>query len=193
MNATPLQQAVARFLAAHDSACAAFSRKVTTLEAEALSGVRSALLSELPGERGAAQDRADFDLAGLDAVLAPTAAEVTIRAALAAGPTPGRWWAQSRGTYWHEEEADVRAADGAEVDQAEFVHPIGDVPTTRGQMYMRDAAFIVACDPVAIAELLSQLDALRALHSGKPGACKGAPECGALRANPATNPNSHQS
>ncbi|MGJ7523291.1 hypothetical protein ACSFA0_22610 [Variovorax sp. LT1P1] len=193
MSATPLQQAVARFLAAHDSACAAFNRKLTDSETEVLGGVRSALLAELSGEHGAAQDRADFDLAGLGAVLAPTAAEVTIRAALAAGPTPGRWWAQSRGTYWHEEEADVRAADGAEVDQAEFVHPIGDVPTTRGQMYMRDAAFIVACDPVAMAELLSHLDALRALYAAKRGARKRASESGPLCANPATNPNSHQS
>lgn len=87
--------------------------------------------------------------------------EQAIRDALAAGPTPGPWFTISRGQYWHEEEADVLRSDGEDLLQAEFVKPVGDVPTTRGQMYMRDAEYIAACNPEAMRALLAELDRLR--------------------------------
>lgn len=81
-----------------------------------------------------------------------------LRAALAAGPTPGPWSTISRGSYWSEEEADVRDADGSDVAGAEFVQPIGDNDTTRGQLYMRDAAYIAAASPDRIARVLCRLE-----------------------------------
>jgi hypothetical protein len=87
--------------------------------------------------------------------------EQAIRDALAAGPTPGPWFTISRGQYWHEEEADVLHGDGEDLVQAEFVKPVGDVPTTRGQMYMRDAEYIAACHPETMRALLAELDRLR--------------------------------
>jgi len=87
--------------------------------------------------------------------------EQAIRDALAAGPTPGPWFTISRGQYWHEEEADVLRSDGEDLVQAEFVKPVGDVPTTRGQMYMRDAEYIAACHPETMRALLAELDRLR--------------------------------
>lgn len=81
-----------------------------------------------------------------------------IRTALAAGPTPGPWTAMSRGAYWNEEEADVRDAEGHDLEAAEFILPPGDVFTTRGQVYMRDAAYMAACNPQAMAVVLERLD-----------------------------------
>lgn len=106
--------------------------------------------------------------------------EIAIRKALEAGPTPGPWSTISRGRYWHEEEADVLDSEGADITQAEFVKPVGDVATTRGQMYRRDAEFIVACDPTAMRALLAEVDLLRQ-HNAEPAA-----EAVAINGEPAT-------
>lgn len=103
-----------------------------------------------------------------------------IRAALAAGPTPGPWSAMSRGSYWHEEEADVRDADGNDLDAAEFIKPPGDVFTTRGQVYMRDAAYMVACNPEAMAVVLARLDAAERASGDSVGYVDAFYELGAL-------------
>lgn len=66
-----------------------------------------------------------------------------LREALAAdGLTPGPWMTISRGAYWNGEEGDVRDSEGNDVEQAEFVKPIGDEFTTRGQMRYVDAEYI---------------------------------------------------
>lgn len=80
---------------------------------------------------------------------------------LAKAATPGPWKAISRAQYWGEEEGDVMHGDFQDVDAAEFVKPIGDVPTTRGQMWLRDAEFIAASRD-AIPALLSENAALAA-------------------------------
>lgn len=81
-----------------------------------------------------------------------------IRDALQAGPTPGPWHAVNRAAYWHEEEGDVRTTDLEDVVGAEFVAPIGNVETTRGQVWLRDAQYIAACHPDRIARLLDALE-----------------------------------
>lgn len=84
-----------------------------------------------------------------------------LREAMAAGPTPGPWSTISRGAYWGEEEADVRDADEQDVAGAEFVQPIGDNDTTRGQLWAKDARYIAAAGPDRIARVLDAMDALQ--------------------------------
>lgn len=89
--------------------------------------------------------------------------EKAIREALEAGPTPGPWTASNRGSYAvdSEDEGSVYGPEGEDVG-AEFVKPIGNAPTIRGELWYRDAAFVAACNPEAMTALLAQLAELRA-------------------------------
>lgn len=82
--------------------------------------------------------------------------------ALAEAATPGPWFSVSRGQYWGEDEGEVRDVDDQDVVGAEFVKPIGDVDTTRGQAWRRDTDFIAAANPATIIALLDEVEALRA-------------------------------
>lgn len=90
--------------------------------------------------------------------------EKELRAALELA-TPGPWTASNRGAYsvGGEDEGSVYGHDGDDTG-AEFVRPVGDAPTIRGEMWFRDARFI-ALARNALPALLAELDALRALRS----------------------------
>lgn len=88
---------------------------------------------------------------------------------LAEAATPGPWTTIERGSYWGEEEGDVIDGEtGESLLGAENVEPIGNVPSTRGALWLRDAQYIVAAQPGAVLALLVELAAkdaeLRALR-----------------------------
>lgn len=74
-----------------------------------------------------------------------------IRAALAAGPTPGPWSLETDSGFNYR---DINYGVGAPVPYY-WVVPTLDIPK-------EDAAFIAACYPEAIRELLAERDALKA-------------------------------
>lgn len=89
-----------------------------------------------------------------------TEQEKELRAALEAA-TPGPWTASNRGAYsvGGEDEGSVYGPDGEDTG-AEFVRPVGDAPTIRGEMWFRDAHFIALARNVLPA-LLAEVEALR--------------------------------
>ncbi|CAB4159316.1 hypothetical protein UFOVP707_77 [uncultured Caudovirales phage] len=84
-----------------------------------------------------------------------TPAETAIRAALAAGPTPGPWSATCR---------DMSYVEGQQWPEDEFLQWEVEGPRPvwgRGDYVQADAKLIAACSPAAMAELLAELDRLR--------------------------------
>lgn len=86
-----------------------------------------------------------------------------IRDALDAGPTPGPWFASNRGSYGvsQGDEGSVYDEYGEDVG-AEFVKPIGYLPTIRGELWYRDAAYVAACNPAAMTAVLATIAQLEA-------------------------------
>ena len=85
--------------------------------------------------------------------------------ALAEAATPGPWTSVSRGQYWGEDEGEVNDIEGQDVVGAEFVKPIGDVDTTRGQAWRRDTDYIAAANPAVMLALLDRLAAAEARNA----------------------------
>ena len=89
-----------------------------------------------------------------------TDAEKEIREALAAGPTPGEWFAVNDGTRG-EPFMNVKAEriSGRGPTHEVAICATGDSPQS---METANARYIAACHPAAIRELLAERDALKA-------------------------------
>lgn len=86
----------------------------------------------------------------------------TIRKALAAGPTPGEWKTSRYGAF----NTEIRSQSGRRTAATWVQCPAKSREGALNQAKVNEAnaAFIAACNPVAIAALLVELDYLRAAN-----------------------------